>query len=233
MIKLYGTANGFGWKLDEIIGAQVVSVPMAVPVGMADKAWGSLTVWLIGAFFGIALAAMPAPAGCCGGRDRRGDDDCALTMKRPLHAICRMLGVVVFLSSMPGPVVGAEAPPKAGGKAPAAAKAVEPPVGFWSDGKTDLYVSVEAGKSDSSEAMFTERRRLQLGGPPPSRNKADDVFIPEKFERRGNSFVATGRFNWDSANNKIEVEIAWTAQGVTVKIVTNPGSNCFRQGPTF
>ncbi len=57
MIKLYGTANGFGWKLDEIIGAQVVSVPMAVPVGMADKAWGHLTGWLFGAFVGIGLAA--------------------------------------------------------------------------------------------------------------------------------------------------------------------------------
>ena len=57
MRKLYSDANGFGWKLDEIIGAQVVSVPMAVPVGMADKAWGSLTTWLVGAFFGIGLAA--------------------------------------------------------------------------------------------------------------------------------------------------------------------------------
>jgi hypothetical protein len=57
MRKLYSDANGFGWKLDEIIGAQVVSVPMAVPVSMADKAWGSLTVWLVGAFFGIGLAA--------------------------------------------------------------------------------------------------------------------------------------------------------------------------------
>jgi hypothetical protein len=56
MIKLYGTANGFGWKLDEIIGAQVVSVPMALPVSMADKAWNSLTMWLLGSFVGIAVA---------------------------------------------------------------------------------------------------------------------------------------------------------------------------------
>ncbi len=56
MIKLYGTANGFGWQLDDIIGAQIVSVPMAVPVAMADKAWGSLTGWLIGAFFLIGIA---------------------------------------------------------------------------------------------------------------------------------------------------------------------------------
>jgi hypothetical protein len=29
MIKLYGEANGFAWKLDEIIGAQIVSVPLS------------------------------------------------------------------------------------------------------------------------------------------------------------------------------------------------------------
>ena len=31
MVKVYGEANGFGWKMNEIIGAQVVSVPMMVP----------------------------------------------------------------------------------------------------------------------------------------------------------------------------------------------------------
>lgn len=30
MIELYGTANGFGWQHDEVVGAQIVSVPMAV-----------------------------------------------------------------------------------------------------------------------------------------------------------------------------------------------------------
>jgi hypothetical protein len=57
MIQLYGSANGFGWKMDEIIGAQIVSVPMSVPVGMADNAWRNLTLWLSGAFLGIAALA--------------------------------------------------------------------------------------------------------------------------------------------------------------------------------
>jgi protein-histidine pros-kinase len=39
MIRQYGTANGFGWKLNDIIGAQVVSVPMAVPVRNAERAF--------------------------------------------------------------------------------------------------------------------------------------------------------------------------------------------------
>jgi hypothetical protein len=57
MVKLYPRRGGYGWKLDEIIGAQIVSVPMAVPMAMADKACGSLTSWIIGSFFGIGLAA--------------------------------------------------------------------------------------------------------------------------------------------------------------------------------
>jgi len=57
MVKLYPRRGGYGWKLNEIIGAQIVSVPMAVPVGMADNAWGSLTKWLVASFFGIGLAA--------------------------------------------------------------------------------------------------------------------------------------------------------------------------------
>ncbi|MFO1434491.1 MAG: DUF3365 domain-containing protein [Candidatus Competibacteraceae bacterium] len=36
MLDIYGTANGFGWKLNEIIGAQIVSVPMSVPIQRAD-----------------------------------------------------------------------------------------------------------------------------------------------------------------------------------------------------
>ncbi len=39
MIARYGNANGFGWKLDEVVGAQVVSVPMAVPVANANRAF--------------------------------------------------------------------------------------------------------------------------------------------------------------------------------------------------
>jgi len=37
MIDQYGAANGFGWKMNEIIGAQVVSVPMSVPIKRANE----------------------------------------------------------------------------------------------------------------------------------------------------------------------------------------------------
>ena len=57
MIKLYGSDNGFGWKLDEIIGAQIVSVPMAIPLQTAETAFQRLALWLGGAFLAILLAA--------------------------------------------------------------------------------------------------------------------------------------------------------------------------------
>jgi HAMP domain-containing protein len=39
MIKLYGENNGFGWKHMEIIGAQIVSVPMSLPIKNANQAF--------------------------------------------------------------------------------------------------------------------------------------------------------------------------------------------------
>ena len=48
MVKIYGTNNGFGWKLGEVIGAQIVSVPMDLPIRNANHAFvtfmSSLTV---------------------------------------------------------------------------------------------------------------------------------------------------------------------------------------------
>jgi protein-histidine pros-kinase len=37
MVDLYGAERGFGWKLNEVIGAQIVSVPMAVPLQRARQ----------------------------------------------------------------------------------------------------------------------------------------------------------------------------------------------------
>ena len=37
MLDLYGNANGFGWKMEEVIGAQIVSVPMTVPIERAQQ----------------------------------------------------------------------------------------------------------------------------------------------------------------------------------------------------
>jgi protein-histidine pros-kinase len=39
MVKLYGPGNGFGWKLNDVIGTQVVSVPMTLPIRNAERAF--------------------------------------------------------------------------------------------------------------------------------------------------------------------------------------------------
>jgi Protein of unknown function (DUF3365) len=57
MIKLYGTANGFDWKLDDIIGAQIVSVPLSVPLQIAQGAFVNLLWWFVGAFLVILIVA--------------------------------------------------------------------------------------------------------------------------------------------------------------------------------
>lgn len=56
LIDKYGQANGFGWKLNEVIGAQVVSVPMSVPLGRADNAFRVFMTSLIGIFVAIGVA---------------------------------------------------------------------------------------------------------------------------------------------------------------------------------
>jgi protein-histidine pros-kinase len=55
MIEKYGPANGFGWQLNEIIGAQVVSVPMSVPLARADKAFRTFMTSLAVVFGAIAI----------------------------------------------------------------------------------------------------------------------------------------------------------------------------------
>jgi len=50
MIKLYGSANGFGWKLNEIIGAQIVSVPMSLPIENANRAFYTFMASLTAVF---------------------------------------------------------------------------------------------------------------------------------------------------------------------------------------
>lgn len=39
MLAKYGSNNGFGWQLNEVVGAQIVSVPMSVPVQQANRAF--------------------------------------------------------------------------------------------------------------------------------------------------------------------------------------------------
>jgi HAMP domain-containing protein len=54
MIEKYGNSNGFGWKLNEVVGSQIVSVPMDVPIKRADttfKVFMTLLVALVAFIF--------------------------------------------------------------------------------------------------------------------------------------------------------------------------------------
>jgi len=55
MVKLYGTNNGFGWKLNEVIGAQVVSVPMSVPLARAERSFRLFMVSQIAVFAAVGI----------------------------------------------------------------------------------------------------------------------------------------------------------------------------------
>lgn len=43
----YGNANGFGWKLNEIVGAQIVSVPMTLPFEKARQAFNTFMISMV------------------------------------------------------------------------------------------------------------------------------------------------------------------------------------------
>jgi protein-histidine pros-kinase len=49
MIRQYGPDNGFGWKLNQVLGAQIISVPASVPIQMAHTALKRLMMYLGGA----------------------------------------------------------------------------------------------------------------------------------------------------------------------------------------
>jgi HAMP domain-containing protein len=50
MIDLYGSANGFGWKLGDVVAAQIVSVPMRVALDRADDAFKLYLAALVAVF---------------------------------------------------------------------------------------------------------------------------------------------------------------------------------------
>ena len=55
MLTQYGSNNGFGWKLNETIGAQVVSVPMSLPIENANRAFITFMASLSGVFVALFL----------------------------------------------------------------------------------------------------------------------------------------------------------------------------------
>lgn len=50
MTDIYGVNNGFGWKMGEIIGAQIVTVPMSLPLDRARQTFTTFLILLSGVF---------------------------------------------------------------------------------------------------------------------------------------------------------------------------------------
>jgi protein-histidine pros-kinase len=55
LVEKYGPANGFGWQLHEVVGAQVVSVPMTVPLARSQQTWWTLMSLLAAVFVAIGV----------------------------------------------------------------------------------------------------------------------------------------------------------------------------------
>lgn len=55
MLESYGPANGFGWKLNEIVGAQIVSVPMSLPLKRAQETFVVVVGVIIAVFVILVL----------------------------------------------------------------------------------------------------------------------------------------------------------------------------------
>lgn len=55
MLARYGSANGFGWKLNEIVGAQIISVPMELPLRQAREAFNTFMGALAVVFIAITI----------------------------------------------------------------------------------------------------------------------------------------------------------------------------------
>jgi protein-histidine pros-kinase len=59
IVHTYGSVNGFGWRANDTVAAQIVSVPMALPVQSASAAFRTLVVYLL-AGFALSVAALDA-----------------------------------------------------------------------------------------------------------------------------------------------------------------------------
>lgn len=55
MVRIYGTAGGYGWKYNEIVGAQIVSVPMAQAIHNANRTFFTFMVSLTAVFAALLV----------------------------------------------------------------------------------------------------------------------------------------------------------------------------------
>lgn len=56
MLALYGDSGGFGWKLNDVIGTQVVSIPLSIPIDNANRAFLTFMLSLLAVFVVLYVA---------------------------------------------------------------------------------------------------------------------------------------------------------------------------------
>jgi protein-histidine pros-kinase len=55
LVDRYGPANGFGWNLNEVVGAQIVSVPMDVPLKRASRSFEVFMTAQVAVFVAVGV----------------------------------------------------------------------------------------------------------------------------------------------------------------------------------
>jgi protein-histidine pros-kinase len=55
MVARYGSSNGFGWQKDEVVAAQVISVPLSVPLQIARDEFRTVLLYLGIVFLGSLI----------------------------------------------------------------------------------------------------------------------------------------------------------------------------------
>jgi len=56
VIEKYGSANGFGWKVNDIVAAQIITAPTSLPIERADHAFVAFALSLAGVFVVLIVA---------------------------------------------------------------------------------------------------------------------------------------------------------------------------------
>lgn len=55
LVRDYGATGGFGWKLNEIVGAQMVTVPVSIPYGRAEQTFRTFMLVMLLTFLTMVL----------------------------------------------------------------------------------------------------------------------------------------------------------------------------------
>lgn len=56
VIEQYGNSNGFGWKMNDVVAAQIITAPMQLPIQRANEAFGAFIASLAIVFLALIAA---------------------------------------------------------------------------------------------------------------------------------------------------------------------------------